>query len=102
MNRNNEKFTQVECIGYPPDNSPQEFLEPLVGIRFMAEADCLTVDTEAVDHVRVQQIYDFFRLKHLDKDEISVVKELITEAADILHLPGEKLGCAHAPNTHNR
>ena len=44
----------------------------------MTEAECLTVDTEAVDHVRVQQIYDLLRLKHLGNTEISVVKESIT------------------------
>ena len=92
FNRNNEKFTQVETIWNPPDSSAQEFLEPLVGMRFMPAADCLTVHTEAVDHLRVQQIYDLLRLKHLDKEEVSVVQELITEAADIFYLPGEKLG----------
>ena len=90
MNRNNEKFTEIETIWNPADGSAQEFLKPLVGIRFMTEADRLTVDTEAVDHVRVQQIYDLLRLKHLDND--AVVKELITEADDIFYLPDEKLG----------
>ena len=61
----------------------------------MTEADRFTVDSEAVDHVRVQQIYELLRLKHLDKEEISVVRELITEAADIFHLPGEKLGATN-------
>ena len=61
----------------------------------MIEADHPTVGTEAVDHVRVQQIYDLLRLKHLYNDEISVVKELITEAADIFHLPDEKLGATN-------
>ena len=56
LNRNNKKFTEIKTIGNPPDSSAQEFLEPLVGMRFMTEADCFTVDTEAVDHVRVQQI----------------------------------------------
>ena len=90
MNRINEKFTDIETIRNPADCSAQEFIKPLVGIRFMTEADRPTVGTEAVDHVRVQQIYDLLRLKHSDNDEISVVKELITEAADVFYLPDEK------------
>ena len=74
MSQNIEKFTEIETE------------------RFMTEADRPTDSTEAVDHVRVQQIYDLLRLKHLNNDEISVVKELITEATDIFHLPDEKLG----------
>ena len=92
MSPNIEKFTEIETIRNPADCSAQEFIEPLVGIRFMTEADRPTVSTEAVEHFSVQQIYELLRLKHLDNDEISVVKEFITEAADIFHLPDEKLG----------
>ena len=55
----------------------------------MTDADRLGVDTRAVFHVRVQQTC--LGLGHLDNNEISLVKKLITEAAVIFRLPGEKL-----------